>query len=55
MENAKIDKLKCDIFGDFQTLCGEIRIRDPLGYLIQKPIKLFVSDWIRTQDLWVTT
>ena len=21
MENAKIEKLKCDILGDFQTLC----------------------------------
>ena len=23
-ENAKIEKLKCDIFGDFQTLCDHV-------------------------------
>ena len=24
LENAKIEKLKCDIFSDFQTLCSSI-------------------------------
>ena len=24
VENAKIEKLKCDIFGDFQTLCKSL-------------------------------
>ena len=24
MENAKIEKFKCDILGDFQTLCDAI-------------------------------
>ena len=26
VENAKIEKLKCDILGDFQTLCGERKV-----------------------------
>ena len=24
VENAKVRKVKCDILGDFQTLCGEL-------------------------------
>ena len=26
VENAKIQKFKCDILGDFQTLCGRVRM-----------------------------
>ena len=31
LENVKIEKLKCDIFGDFQALCRMMKIADNLG------------------------
>ena len=35
MENAKIEKLKCDIFDDFQTLCLACRLKSTAGYALQ--------------------
>ena len=32
VKNAKIEKLKCDFFGDFQTL--RLRCNDPLAYFL---------------------
>ena len=36
VENAKIEKFKCDILGDFQTLCEGLLPEKP----IEKPQKL---------------
>ena len=43
MKNAKIQNLKCDIFGDFQTLCSNVLCvtRLPLPYFF-----LMIDLWV---------
>ena len=42
VENAKIEKFKCDIMGDFQTLCASLGIQKG---------KTFVNpNWLRWND-----
>ena len=43
MENAKIQKYKCDILSNFQTMCTCIKAAKKLALLAK--INSFVVDW----------
>ena len=51
MENAKLEKLKCDILGDFQTLCW----RQKKEYVMASKIELLPSVvyCVKLQDIFV--
>ena len=41
LENVKIEKLKCDIFGDFQALCRMMKIAETVkNYRTNKKLHL---------------
>ena len=53
VENAKLEKLKCDILGDFQTLCW--RQKTQTEYVKASKIELLPSVvyCVKLQDIFV--